>query len=452
MPKLTLSALAVAVDGQLIGNDCELSGAVADHRQVKCGQVFFALAGARHDGHDYVVEAVNLGAAAAIVSRWGLYPCPVVMVPDTKLALGQMARMHLASSSAKVVAITGSVGKTSVKELTAAALAGTMTVYRSPGNYNTEIGLPLSILNHIDEDVLVLEMGMRGFGQIAALTEIAPPDVVIVTNVGEAHIELLGSRANIARAKGEILLGMKVGGTAILNRDDAYYDFHFALATGPVLSVGHHREADLRIAEVNLDEKGNCHYALHSGAEAWSVKTSWPGRHNAENSALAIAAAVVLGVDIAQAIAGIESGHIASQRLEILDVPGGYTLIDDTYNASPSSVAAALGTLDEYAGQRRKIGVLGSMFELGERSFSAHQEAGDLAKRVCDVVLTIGKEAQVLSKVTADGGVRTYHCDSVAQVLLVLRAELQQGDVVLVKGSRGMQMERITAVMRRGDV
>jgi len=452
MPKLTLSALAAAVDGELIGNDCDLSGAVADHRQVKYGHVFFALAGALHDGHDYVAEAVKSGAAAAIVSRRGRYPCPVVMVPDTRQALGEMAKAHLRGSNAKVVAITGSVGKTSVKELTAAALAGTMKVYRSPGNFNTEIGLPLSVLNHVDEEVLVLEMGMRGFGQIAALSQIAPPDVVIITNVGESHIELLGSRANIAQAKGELLLGMNVGGTAILNRDDDFYDFHSALATGPVLSVGHRKDADLRIADVKLDEKGNCHYILRSGAEAWQVKTSWPGRHNAENSAMAIAAAVVLGVDIAQAIVGIESCHIASQRLEIIALPRGYTLMDDTYNASPSSVVAALNTLDEFAGARRKIGVLGSMFELGERSFSAHQEVGEAAKKVCDLVLTLGQEAQVISRVTKGAGVRTFHCEDVPQILEVLRAELQQGDVVLVKGSRGMQMERITAVLRRGDV
>lgn len=452
MPKLSLLALCAAVDGVLIGRDCELSGAVADHRQVKPGNVFFALPGARHDGHDYVAEAVKLGAAAAIVSRGGEYPCPVVMVPDTREALGRMAREHLASSSAKVVAITGSVGKTSVKELTAAALAGTMKVYRSPGNFNTEVGLPLSVLNHVDEEVLVLEMGMRGLGQIAALTAIAPPDVVIMTNVGEAHIELLGSRANIARAKGEILLGMNVGGTAILNRDDDFYDFHLLLATGPVLSVGSHKEADLRLTEVVMDEKGNSHYTLCSGTEAWQVHTPWPGRHNAQNSAMAIAAAVVLGVDIAQAIKGLEACQIASQRLEILVVPRGYTLIDDTYNASPSSVVAALCTLDEYAGVRRKIAVLGSMFELGERSAAAHQEVGEVAARVCDLVLTLGREAEEVARVAEARGVRSIYCESVAQVLLVLQKELQPGDVVLVKGSRGMQMERIADLCRRGDV
>ncbi|MBS3938077.1 MAG: UDP-N-acetylmuramoyl-tripeptide--D-alanyl-D-alanine ligase [Peptococcaceae bacterium] len=447
----SLAMLSRLVDGELLGPDIDICGAAADHRQVTPGNLFFALPGARQDGHDYVAQAVANGAVGAVVSRQGEYPCSVVLVPDTKKALIKIATARLVGSSAKVVAITGSVGKTSVKEMTAAALKGVMKVYRSPGNFNTEVGLPLSVLNHGDEDVLVLEMGMRGLGQIAALALVAPPDIAIITNVGEAHIELLGTRENISQAKGEILLGMKAGGTAILCRDDDFYDFHRHLTRGPVLSVGYHPDADLRLSQSVLDEDGCCHYMLQSGAESFPVYVPWPGRHNALNSSLAIAAAVVLGVDIAQAIAGIQRCAVKSQRLEVVNLPQGYTLIDDTYNASPTSVVAALHTLDHIAKGRRRVSVLGSMFELGERSQAAHQEVGEVAGERCDLVVTLGKEAQGIAKATRAKGIKTVECDEPEQVLAVLRTELRSGDVILVKGSRGMQMERITAVLRKGD-
>jgi len=450
MNRFSLSDLTLFCAGELIGQSREVLGAAADHRQVKEGDLFFALSGARHDGHEFVEAAVARGAVGAVVSRLGEYPCSVILVPDTRKALVQMAVSRLSFSTARVVAITGSVGKTTVKEMTAAALAGVMKVFASPGNFNTEVGLPLSILNHRDEEVLVLEMGMRGLGQIEELTQIAPPDVAIITNVGEAHIELLGTRENISRAKGEILLGMKAGGTAVLCRDDDYFDFHQGLARGPVLSVGYHPGSDLRVSQVTQNDDGCCDYLLHSHGESYRVRAPWPGRHNALNSAMAIAAAVVLGVDILRAIHGLEQCTVKGQRLEVVEVPLGYTLIDDTYNASPPSMLSALETLTRLANGRRKVGVLGSMFELGARSLSAHREIGQAAAECCDLVVTLGREAKAIAQETRARGIKTFECEDQAEVVSVLREELRSGDVVLVKGSRGLQMERITAVLRRG--
>jgi len=388
---------------------------------------------------------VASGAVALMVTRPGAYGCPYILVEDAILSLALLAKAHLSRSTAKIVAVTGSVGKTSTKEMVAAAIAAKMSVYCSPGNLNTEVGLPLSVLEHEDEEILVLEMGMRGLGQISDLVEIAPPDIGIVTNVGEAHLEILGSLDNIAAAKGELLAGMKTGGIAVINRDDQYYDFLAGMAQGPVVSFGYHTEADYRIMRVELTEGGKYSWVLATGADRFSVHVPWPGRHNILNSAAALAAASAAGVDIEKAIAGLNNCRPGDRRLDILKLDSGVTIIDDTYNASPASTLAALETLRDFKTKGKRVAVLGNMLELGPRTMDGHIEVGEGAAHICDLVITIGELAATVADTVTSRGVPAVKCDSKEAVVSLLLAELRPDDVVLIKGSRGMQLEDIVA-------
>lgn len=451
MSKFSLSFVAGAVEGFLVGDNAEVNGVAIDSRKVQKGNLFVALPGDSVDGHEYISQAVANGAIAAIVSRSGSYPCSVVIVEDTKLALANLAKAYLRSNKVKVVAITGSVGKTSTKEMTAAAASAQMSVCKSFGNLNTEIGLPLSVLSHADEEVLVLEMGMRGIGQIAELADIAPPDIAIITNVGESHLELLGTRANIAQAKGELLLGMKNGGVAILNYDDDFYHYLAPLAPGPVTSVGQHRDADFRIQNPRPVSDGCYGFELHSGLDTFDVVSPWPGVHNVYNAALAVAAASALGVDIESAIAALRLCGAGDKRLNLFTLPSGIHIIDDTYNANPASTIAALQTLDEVSSGRR-IAVLGGMLELGPRTEAGHREVGRAALGLCDLVVTVGDLAKTIALEAEQGGLPTYSCESNAFALQLLAAIVKVGDTILVKGSRGLQMEEIVHALREGVV
>lgn len=451
MSSFSLAFVAEAVNGLLVGTNAEVSGVAIDSRTVRKGNLFVAMPGDNVDGHEYIAQAVAKGAVGAIVSRSGSYPCRVVIVDDTKLALQNLAKAYLQSSKVKVVAITGSVGKTSTKEMTASAVSAQMSVCKSLGNLNTEIGLPLSVLSHEDEEVLVLEMGMRGLGQIAELAEIAPPDIAIITNVGESHLELLGSRAKIAQAKGELLLGMKNGAVAILNCDDDFYNYLTPLARGPVTLVGQHRDADFRIQNPRPVSDGCYGFQLHSGLDTFHVVSPWPGAHNVYNAAFAIAAASALGVDIKSAIAALRLCGVGDKRLNLFTLPSGIHIIDDTYNASPTSTIAALQTLDEVS-RGRRVAVLGGMLELGPRTEAGHREVGVAALGLCDLVIAVGDLAKTIALESEQGGLPTYWCENNSIALQLLAAVVRVGDTILVKGSRGLKMEEIVHALREGVV
>jgi UDP-N-acetylmuramoyl-tripeptide--D-alanyl-D-alanine ligase len=435
----------------LLGEAITAEGVAADSRKVAAGQLFFALPGAREDGHAYIATALRAGAVAVVASRRAEYGCPVVLVQDTRQALASLARAYMQRTDVRVVAITGSVGKTSCKELTAAAIGSRFSVLKSAGNQNTEIGLPISVLGHRQEEVMVLEMAMRGLGQIAFLTDIAPPDIAVVTNIGEAHIELLGSRDNIARAKAEILQGSKAKATAILNRDDDYFAYLSTLTKGAVISFGSHDQADWVIGRAEVGELGRYSFSLRRGKEEYTVRCPWPGRHHIYNAAAAVATASALGVDVVSAIDSIAACAQSEQRLNVLLSPDGVVVIDDSYNASPISTLAALTTLSETAAVGRRIAVLGSMYELGARSQAAHREVGRAAADICDVVITVGEEALGIARgVSALVTKPIYTCQTPAEAVAVLRRELRPGDVVLVKGSRGLRMEQIVTALLKG--
>jgi UDP-N-acetylmuramoyl-tripeptide--D-alanyl-D-alanine ligase len=448
MKPMKLSEVVHLTGGVLVGEDIAVSGVVSDSRKVFEGALFVALLGARVDGHDYVEAAYASGARAVMVTRQGSYPCPYILVEDVVESLARLARGHLSRSQAKIIAITGSVGKTSAKEMTAAAIASQLTVYCNPGNLNTEVGLPLSVLEHAEEEVLVLEMGMRGLGQIAELTAIAPPDIAMITNIGEAHLEILGNRDNIAKAKGEILSGMKTGGIAILNRDDDYYDFLAGLVPGPVISFGVHQDADFRILDLQLMHNGRYSCLLATGGDRFMIHAPWPGRHNVFNAVAALAAASAVGVDLDKAVGGLARCLPGDRRLDVFPLASGVTVIDDTYNASPVSTLAALKTLEELKVTGRRLAVLGNMYELGSRTREGHLEVGRAAAEVCDLIITVGELAATIAEAAGESGARVKQCLTNVDAIAVLTLELQPGDAVLVKGSRGMQMEEIVANLR----
>lgn len=451
MTKLNLDWVAAVTGGRLEGATLTAEGVASDSRKVSAGQLFFALMGAREDGHAHVAAAIRAGAVAAVVSRPGDYGCPVVVVQDTRRAISQLARAYMQSTKARVVAVTGSVGKTSCKELTAAALSAKYSVLKSSGNQNTEIGLPISVLGHRQEEVFVLEMAMRGLGQIAFLTDIAPPDVAVITNIGEAHIELLGSRDNIARAKAEILQGSNPNGRAILNRDDDYFAYLAGLARGSVVSFGTHAESDWVIGRAEANAFGHYSFPLRKGGDEHTVWCPWPGRHHVYNAAAAVAVACALGVELPKAIAAIAACPPSEQRLNVFVSAEGVVIIDDTYNASPVSMLAALTTLSETKAAGRRIAVLGSMYELGSRSRAAHQEVGSAAAAICDVVFTVGAEAEVIAaEVSSRVTKPVYTCHTPGEAVVLLKGELRPGDVVLIKGSRGLRMEQIVAALLKG--
>jgi len=451
LTELNLNWVAEVTEGRLMGRATTAEGVAIDSRKVRAGQLFFALVGAREDGHAHIGAALEAGAVAVVVSRPSAYGCPTIVVPDTGRALRMLARAYINTQKAKIVAITGSVGKTSCKEMTAAALSSQFTVLKSAGNQNTEIGLPISVLSHQKEEVMVLEMAMRGIGQVAELAKIASPDIAVITNVGEAHIELLGSRDNIARAKGEILQGSKRGGIAILNRDDDYFKYLSSVAKGPVLSFGSDGQADWNISELTPVELGHYSFLLRTGQREYAVRCPWPGRHQVYNAAAALVAASVLGVDVSKAVLSLAACAPSEQRFNIIMLEQGVTLIDDTYNAGPASMLAALNALAETKAPGRRIAVLGSMFELGARSRAAHQEVGSAAATLCDIVITVGAEAQgIAAQVSSQSDTAVFACQSPDEATQLLRRELRPGDVVLVKGSRGLRLEQIVFALSKG--
>lgn len=442
MKPLRLSLIAELTGGLLLGEDREISAVVTDSRQTRSNALFVALRGQRTDGHNHVIDALQSGSTAALVERHGSYGCPYILVDSTVAALAALARYVLRQSRARVIGVTGSMGKTSTKEFAAAALASQFSVFRSPGNMNTEIGLPLCVLEYADEEVMILEMAMRGQGQIAELTAISAPDVAVITNIGESHLEVLGSRGAIAAAKSEILTGMKTGGVAVLNRDDDYYAYLSGVAAGPVMSFGCHDDADFRISDVRVVQDAKYAFCLTTGTSAYQVRLPWPGRHNVHNAAAALLAATAVGADLEAAIRGLEECAEAAGRLRVISM-GSYRVLDDTYNSSPAAAISALSTMAEMRVTGRRIAVLGDMLELGERAAAAHREVGEHAARHADVVLAVGPLARAFHKPCQEMGTPSLWFPSPDEALEYLQTEIGAGDLILIKGSRGLRMEAI---------
>jgi UDP-N-acetylmuramoyl-tripeptide--D-alanyl-D-alanine ligase len=445
----TLSDIAAAVRGTLAPTfaGVPVSGVAIDSRQVGAGDVFIALGGTQADGHVFVAAALESGAAGAIVAKvpegLSVETASLIVVPDTLLALGALGAAARAASDAFVIGVTGSAGKTTVKNMVAAVLAQAGPTLATEGNYNTEIGLPLMLLKLRPEHrFCVLELAMRGRDQIHYLARICHPHVGVITNIGESHFGLLGSREAIAQAKAEILASLPADGVAVLPRDDFFFDLLSELAPCPVTSFGEGDDADIQVANVRIEGLEGVRCSLRAGDEEAELFLGIPGRHIAVNAGAAAGACLAAGLSLADVARGLEGFTAADMRMHVTRTPAGYTVINDAYNASPAAVLAALEVLEAQPG--RKIFVFGDMLELGPLTREAHERVGRVvAESGVAWMVSVGEWAGVAAEMAEGLGVPVSRFMDREEALQAVKAGLQPGDVVLVKASRGIGLDTI---------
>ncbi len=436
--KLRLSDVAMQTQGRLIGADSAINGVATDSRSLTPGTLYVALRGEHFDGHDFVGAAMIAGACGGMVDHEVDIELPQVVVDDTERALGRLAAAMRQRSAAKVVAVTGSNGKTTVKTLTAAILALHGRTHVNSGNYNNEIGLPLSVLAMpSDTQFAVFEMGAGKPGDIEYLTSIARPDVGLVNNVAAAHLERLGDLAGVAQTKGAIISALPADGMAVINADDGYADYFIGLAgSRRMIRYGFAADADVR-CEVAGEPAGS--FRIVMGAESASVKLSLPGVHNICNALAAAAIASALGVPMATIKTGLESAAPVAGRLAARKHASGAAIIDDSYNANPGSFAAAIATLADKRG--RRVLVMGDMKELGPDADALHEQVGARASDAgIDQLHAVGELSAFA--VRAFDGVAFLH-ESQDELITALRPLLEDGTTVLIKGSRSSAMDKV---------
>ncbi|HEX2895972.1 MAG TPA: UDP-N-acetylmuramoyl-tripeptide--D-alanyl-D-alanine ligase [Marmoricola sp.] len=449
MIPLSLAEVAAIVGGQAHGEaTTAVTGpAFLDSRRPEPGGLFVAIAGERADGHAFAAAAVDGGAAAVIGSR--PTDVPTVVVPDVQAALHRLAaevlrRLRLANPDLRVVAITGSQGKTSVKDMLAAVLSDAGPTVATYQSFNNELGLPLTVLRAVPETrYLVLEMGARGIGHIADLCRTAPPDVSVVLNVGLAHVGEFGSQAAIAQAKGEIVEALEPGGVAVLNFDDPLVAAMAPRTRGEVYTFGRGTGAGVRLDGVEVDDLGRARFDLEAGGQRVHVGLRLVGEHQALNAAAASAAALALGLTlegIGDSLRAIEV--LSPWRMELRERSDGLIVINDAYNANPHSMRSALETLAGIGRRtgRRTVAVLGEMRELGDVSEEEHRAVGRLARELgIDELVVVGEGARGIVRGEESA---TFH-GSVPEAVEAVRKNVRGSEVVLVKASRAAGLERV---------
>lgn len=440
MAKITLKQAALWCGGYVEPKyeSITFDGASNDTRQIQPGQLFIVLQGAR-DGHDFIPAAMEKGAAACLCSRrTGDYPC--ILVEDTRLALGAIARKLREHLGAKVVGITGSVGKSTTKEMTASVLATVYRTGKTPVNHNNDIGMPMAVLAMPeDTQVMVLEMGMNHFREMAYLSSVAQPDIGVIVNIGTMHIEHLGSRQGIRQAKLEILEGMPQNGSLLLCGDDDMLKPLNQEIPQELTYFG--SGGDCGIRGVNIrQEPGVLRFDVRHGGGEFPVALPVEGAHFVPDAMAAVAVGLKLGVSPENISRGLWNFKNIGGRQEVFE-KNGYTVINDSYNAGPESTAAALEVLAARMG--RKIAVLGDMLELGEQAPQAHYRIGALAAQKADILLVYGPNGVHTLRGAESGGLRGHSCATHAEGAEWLREVARPGDVILFKGSRGMRMEKI---------
>jgi UDP-N-acetylmuramoyl-tripeptide--D-alanyl-D-alanine ligase len=446
---LKLSQAAGGIKATTQGSDVAFSSVTTDSRAINPGCLFVALRGERFDGHDFVAQAIQQGAAAALVdeaaakqhqAEW--QGIPLLVVADTRLALGGLAALWRGQQAVKLVAVTGSNGKTTVKEMLAAILrkaAGEEAVLATEGNLNNDIGMPLMLLKlRAQHKFAVIEMGMNHPGEIEYLTQIAHPDVAVINNAGAAHLAGLGSVEDVARAKGEIFSGLAAGGVAVINADDAFAALWKKLAsTHSILEFG--LDHPVQVSATCKLGTLQSELSLRTPAGECRVKLPVPGLHNVRNALAAAAAASALGVGTEAIAAGLEKFAGVKGRLQKKSGLHGATLIDDSYNANPASVKAAISVLASMPG--KKILVLGDMGELGPDAIALHGEIGAAAKQAgVDILFCHG---DICRAAAAEFGTNAWFFERIEELLADLENLLAPDVTVLVKGSRFMKMERV---------
>ena len=461
---MSLQQLGQLVGGQCTGADVHFDAVTTDSRNVQPGQLFVALSGERFDAHDFVDQAREQGAVAALVSRPVNSVIPQIVVPDTLQALSDMAAEVRRQSNIPFVAITGSNGKTSVKEILASILSVDVPVLVTQGNLNNHIGVPLTLLRLQPEHrYAVIEMGANHAGEIAGYCDITHPTVSLVNNVGSAHLEGFGSLDGVASAKGEIIAGLAADGVAVLNRDDAYYaQFKRLAGQRQCISFGFHAEAgvraDLNSIQTQLDSSGfHCCFDLTLAGKTHPVNFALPGQHNVSNALAAAAVAVALGVSTEQIVEGLARVQPVAGRMQVLAGVQGSRLIHDAYNANPRSLQAALLVLAQLPSEPWLV--LADFAELGSDSDAIHTQIGrDIYHAGIRCLLATGSQMQLAvaayQQAAAEAGnqnVITIHFADKAGLIEHLRQHLHADQVVLIKGSRSQQMERVVEALTQQE-
>jgi UDP-N-acetylmuramoyl-tripeptide--D-alanyl-D-alanine ligase len=445
MSELLLSQAAELIQARHIGDDVRFTEVSIDSRSLQPGALFVALQGPSFDGHDYVGAARERGAVGAMVSRRPQLELPLLQADDTRLGLGRLAAAWRRRFGKTLVAITGSNGKTTVKELLAAILGERGAVLATRGNLNNDIGVPLTLLRLRDEPYAVIEMGANHAGEIGYLSALARPDLVLLNNVGAAHLEGFGSLEGVARAKGEIIAGLGPDGLVVLNADDPWSDLWRRLAgERRVIGFGSGPRAELRVrpeeVQVRWDDQGfRSVFEVQTPDRVLDLELALGGFHNVMNALAASAAALALDTDPAQVRAGLARVRPVKGRLQTRFGPAGLRVIDDSYNANPDSVGAAIELLASAPDERWLV--LGDLAELGPEAELLHRRLGERARAAgIDRLFTLGSASRAASQGFGPGSV---HCDELPRLLDSLHNELTGPVCVLVKGSRAARMERV---------
>lgn len=461
MLTLTVDRLVEIVGGELIAGhgDTMVNGLATDSRRVEPGNAFVAFPGEHVDGHEYLVAAIERGARTlvittmpgAVASQLELAQerdVAVVRVHDSLAAVQALASFHRSRMFCPVIGVTGSTGKTTTKDFITNVVSQGFRVVATEGNQNNELGVPLTILRAgADTDVLIVEMAMRGQGEIAELARIAKPTAGLVTNVGTSHIERLGSQEAIARAKGELVEAVASEGRVFLNGDDAFSEHLAALATAQVVSYGLSEACEVRARDVTVDADSKASFTLVTEKGEREVHLAIPGRHNVYNALAAAAVALFLEIPLADIVCGLETSEPGQMRMQTFETAAGVRVINDAYNANPTSMRAAIETLAEITGVGKRVAVLGDMAELGSLTELAHFRIGEeVARLPIDVLVTVGERARrIADGARAEGMDDTAirPCVGTDEATEVLDDVLDPGDVVLVKASRVMGLEKI---------
>jgi UDP-N-acetylmuramoyl-tripeptide--D-alanyl-D-alanine ligase len=449
MNPLTLSQIAQFAGASLSFGDgtVVINKVSTDSRTIKPGELFVALRGENFEGHDFIETGAKAGATGALVDlNWaGNVPnnFALLRATDTLQAYQALAANYRRSLTLKVLAITGSNGKTSTKDFAASVLARRFRVTKTEGNFNNHVGLPRTILEATSEDeVAVWEIGMNHPGEIAALSKIAAPDAAIITNIGVAHIEFMGSREAIAAEKGALAEAIETQGTVILNADDPFSEGIAARTRAKVVSAGT-RAGAVRAIEIRQSAEGS-EFTIVEGAHRCRAQLPVAGTHMVQNALLAVAAGRAFGLSIEECAAGLAAAPLTKARLQIKEI-GGVQFLDDSYNANPDSMKAALRTLVELDAEGKRIAVLGEMRELGSESERGHREIGETAATLgVDQLITIGDAAELIAEGARTAGLdKVSSARSTSEAAKLLSEMAEPGDLVLIKGSRAARTEEV---------
>ncbi|MDD2573449.1 MAG: UDP-N-acetylmuramoyl-tripeptide--D-alanyl-D-alanine ligase [Bacillota bacterium] len=451
MINLKITDIATAVKGEIVcgPKDGMVDKISLDTRTLEQGSLFIPLRGERFDGHDFLAQAARKGARVMIVDREGDYGyryVSVIRVKDTLEALHLLARWYRTRFEADFVAVTGSTGKTTTKNIIATVLEAKYNVLKTPGNYNNQIGLPATIMSlDVSHRAGVIEMGMSGYGEIENLMKIVKPKVSVITNIGMSHIERLGSREGVLRAKMEVFSGMAKDPTAVINADDPLLRSGSKGLDIPVVYYGI-KEGDYKAENVlSRGEEGTSYTLLAEGGR-FEVVLPLPGRHNVYNSLAAVVVGRLFSMEFEEIIRALRGLEGERMRLTIHSTPGGISVINDAYNASPDSMKSALEVLSDMPGER-KIAVLADMLEMGTFSEEGHRLVGQYAAYAgLDVLITVGDKSRFIALEAEERGMdprRVYCFENKGQAAEFLYDFIKEGDVILVKGSRRTRMEEL---------